>query len=61
VIRELAGRVILVALTFFLCYVINFFLIFSGNSNIYGEYTGFAVTVLAFIIAVAIMFVGRKK
>ena len=60
-VRGFFGKIIVIALTFCVSYFINFYLIFSHNQNVWGTYTTVIVTTIAFIVAAATAFAGRKK
>ena len=59
--KGLMQKIMLIALVFSISYVINICLIFSNQPQMWGEYTGFIITVIAFVIAFIILFIGRES
>jgi len=59
--RGLARKIMLIALIFFISYIINICLIFSNQPLPWGSYTAFIITAIACIIAFLILLVGREN
>ena len=57
----IARKILLIALIFFISYLINIFLVFSNQPQPWGEYTGFIITGIACILGFIILLLGREK
>lgn len=60
-VRGFFQKIILIAVTFCVSYVVNAFLIFSHQPQPFGEYTGLGVTIIAFLVSIVILVFGGKK
>ena len=60
-IRRLFFSVALVAVTFFIAYLVNAYLLFTNQPQPLGQYTGLAVTAFAFIVAFACLVIAKRE
>lgn len=58
-VRNWAYRFALICLQFIIAYMINLYLIFSGQPQPWGAYTGLFITFIAVIVAVIILWLSK--
>lgn len=59
-VRGFFYNVVLVAVTFFVAYLVNMVLIFKGTPEPWSQYTGLLVTAMAFMVACVLIFMAKK-
>jgi len=59
--RKLFFSFSVVAVTFFIAYLVNAYLMFADQPQPFGQYTGLLVTAFAFIIAFACLVMAKRE
>jgi len=59
--RKLFFSFAVIAVTFFIAYLVNMGLLFAEHPHPFGQYTGLIVTALAFIIAFFALLIAKRK
>jgi len=60
-VRKYLHSLLIIAVTFFISYVVNMILLFTNQPQPWGQYTSIMVTIIAFIIAIIVIWLGKSS
>jgi len=60
-IRKIFFSFAVIAVTFFIAYLVNMALMFADQPQPFGQYTGLMITAMAFVLAFATLIAAKRK